>query len=359
MDHITDRYEKLREYMRERRLDAVFISSPENYLYFSGYPNPDGFMVITGAESYVFADFRYIEAVRRDAYKLCRVCEQGETTARSIVEKHGIKTLGIEDNSLTVSAHSRLLSSLDGTGCVTVPLGGAIVEQRSVKYSAEVECIKRAQRIAEGAFSHLLSVINYDMTEIEAAAELEYFMKKNGSEMPAFDTIAVSGKASSVPHGTPRNVRLERGFLTLDFGAKVGGYCSDMTRTVVIGKADDDMKKLYNTVLEAQVTALDYLMSGGRGCLEADGLARGIIDGAGYEGCFGHGLGHGVGLLIHELPNLNRRQNGRRLVSGNIVTVEPGIYIEGKYGCRIEDMALITEDGALDLTDCPKELIEI
>ena len=358
-DHNTDKYKKLRAYMHEKKIDAVYISSPENYLYFSGYHNPDGFMIITDSESYVFADFRYIEAVRRDAYEMCRVCMQGEVTAREIVEKHGIKTLGIEDQSLTVSDHELLTRSLDGTGCKTVPLGASLVAQRAVKYSAEVECITRAQRIAEGAFLHLLNVIHYDMTEIEAAAELEYYMTKNGSEMPVFDTIAVSGTASSVPHGVPRNVKLEPGFLTFDFGAKIGGYCSDMTRTVVVGRADDDMKRLYNTVLSAQKAALDYLLGGGRGCGEADDIARSLIDAAGYRGCFGHGLGHGVGLFIHELPNLNRRRDGNRLVPGNVVTVEPGIYIEGRYGCRIEDMVYITEDGGIDLTNCPKELIEI
>ena len=196
--------------------------------------------------------------------------------------------------------------------------------------------------------------------EIDAALELEFFMRRMGSEGTAFDTIAVSGSASSLPHGVPRNILLERGFLTMDFGACVDGYTSDMTRTVVIGKADDDMKKLYNTVLSAQRAALDAVCEGAC-CKDLDGVARGIIDNAGYKGCFGHSLGHGVGLYVHEMPRLAQSANAdSRLVRGNIVTVEPGIYIAGKYGCRIEDMVAIDHSGnVINYTKSSKELIEI
>lgn len=196
------------------------------------------------------------------------------------------------------------------------------------------------------------------MTETEVAAELEYYMKKNGSDKPSFDTIAVSGSASSRPHGVPRKVKLEKGFLTMDYGAMVNGYHSDMTRTIVIGKADDDMKKLYNTVLTAQLAAIEAITEGVKNA-DMDKVARDIIYGAGYEGCFGHSLGHGVGLEIHEAPNLSPSSGDLTLKVGQIVTVEPGIYIEGKYGCRIEDMVLIEEGGKRNLTNCPKELIEV
>ena len=195
------------------------------------------------------------------------------------------------------------------------------------------------------------------MTEIEVAAELEYFMRKSGADGFAFETIAVSGVSSSLPHGTPKNVKLRPGFLTMDYGARVGGYCSDMTRTVVIGKADAEMKKLYNTVLSAQQAALDFLRAG-VDCAAADKVARDIID-KDYEGAFGHSLGHSVGLFIHESPNLSSRSVGRILRGGEVVTVEPGIYLSGKYGCRIEDMVLITENGIENFTKSPKELVEI
>ncbi len=360
MNYIDSKYARIRSYMTEHGLDAVYVSSPENYLYYSGYQNPDGFMVITQSKSYVFADFRYIEAAKKSVYPNCEICLQGEVGASDILDKESVTRMGFEDEAVTMSEYNKLTGKISKDACRELfPMGEALVRLRAVKYPEEIDCIVKAQRIAEKAFQHILSVINYNMTEIEAAAEIEYYMKKNGSEGPSFDTIAVSGSASSVPHGTPRNVKLERGFLTLDFGAKFGGYCSDMTRTIVIGKADEDMKRLYNTVLSAQLSAIDYLKAGGRGCSQADKVARDVIDGAGYEGRFGHSLGHGVGLYIHERPNLSRLAEKELLSPGNIVTVEPGIYIEGKYGCRIEDMALITEDGANILTDCPKTLIEI
>jgi len=181
-----------------------------------------------------------------------------------------------------------------------------------------------------------------------------------GSEGVAFETIAVSGSASSLPHGVPRNVKLERGFLTMDFGAKRDGYCSDMTRTVVIGKADEDIKRLYNTVLQAQTAALDFIKEG-VSCKEADTVARDIIDNAGYKGYFGHSLGHGVGMYIHESPRFSQAvAPDYKLQRGHIVTVEPGIYIEGLYGCRIEDMIGIMPDGSMyNFTHSRKDLIEL
>jgi hypothetical protein len=195
------------------------------------------------------------------------------------------------------------------------------------------------------------------MTEIEVAAELEYAMRRNGADGFAFETIAVSGDASSLPHGTPRNVKLKKGFLTMDFGAKYEGYCSDMTRTIVIGRADAEIKKLYNTVLEAQTRAIAYLRSGcDQG--EADKVARDFIDSyPEFKGAFGHSLGHGVGLFIHENPRLSTKSFGKALRAGEVVTVEPGIYLYGKYGCRIEDMVKIEDGGVHNFTKSTKELL--
>jgi Xaa-Pro aminopeptidase len=201
--------------------------------------------------------------------------------------------------------------------------------------------------------------ITPDMTEIDVAAELEYFMRKAGASGLAFDTIAVSGDASALPHGTPRNVKLRQGFLTMDFGAKYKGYCSDMTRTVVVGKATPEIKKVYNTVLSAQLAALDVIKMGAD-CAECDRAARELIDSVEeFKGTFGHSLGHGVGLYIHESPRLARLASGRALRAGEIVTVEPGIYLFGKYGCRIEDMVAVKENGIYNFTHSTKELIEI
>ncbi len=350
------RYSKLYEEMKKKELDAVYVSSPENHLYFSHFDNHDGYLVLTKKNSYVFADFRYTEAAREAAFPGMQVCEPGKPSFEEIVQSERCLRVGYEDHALTCAALAGLKKRMPQIEWV--PLGNTFALIRASKTREEVDAIIAAQRIAEGAFHHLLSVIHYDMTEIEVAAELEYHMKKNGSEKPSFDTIAVSGTASSRPHGVPRPVKLEKGFLTMDYGAVVNGYHSDMTRTICIGKADEDVKKLYNTVLQAQLAALDFAALGVLN-REVDKVARDIIDGAGYKGCFGHSLGHGVGLLIHEQPGVSAGMGETVLHAGEIITVEPGIYIEGKYGCRIEDMLYITEDGKENLTGCPKELIEI
>ena len=358
MANYAKRYEKLRAYMKDNGIDAVYVTSPENFLYMSGYNNPDGHMLITMSASYSYNDFRYIEAARAQSFDYVTVLPTPENSMFDIIKTEMIGVVAYENTKLTVAGYDSLVNGIDNANVKTVPLGECFTELRAIKDADEIESIVAAQRIAEGAFAHVIGMLNYNMTEIEVAAELEYFMKKNGSEKPAFDTIAVSGTASSLPHGVPRAVKLERGFLTMDYGAVINGYCSDMTRTIVIGKADEDIKKIYNTVLKAQLDA-EAAIKAGADCGEIDKIARDIIYGAGYEGRFGHGLGHGVGLLIHELPNQNMRSFGRKLVTGNVVTVEPGIYMEGLYGCRIEDMLAVTDDGAVNLTNCTKELIEI
>jgi Xaa-Pro aminopeptidase len=239
-----------------------------------------------------------------------------------------------------------------------VPLGTMLTDLRSVKTEEEIAKIKCAQKITDLAFSHILSIMHPKMTETEVALELAYFMQKNGAAGTSFETIAVSGAASALPHGKCRNLPISKGFLTMDFGCVYQGYCSDMTRTVAIGKASEDMKHLYQTVLSAQAAAIQSIRAGAV-CADVDAVARTIIEQNGYKGAFGHGLGHGVGLDIHELPNLSPSAKEQRLRSGNIVTVEPGIYLRGKYGCRIEDMGCVTEGGFDNFTSASKELIEL
>ena len=358
MNAMTARLTSLRQKMAGLGLDAIYVNSAENHLYMSGFDNPDGHLVITREKAYVFADFRYIEAARADSADGFEVCLPGKPTLNEIVRDCGVKNLGYEDRRMTCSALAGLKKTLDGMGVEFCPVGGMFTEIRSIKTEDEVESIVAAQRIAEGAFEHIRKVIHYDMTETEVAAELEYYMKKNGSEKPSFDTIAVSGTASARPHGVPRPVKLEKGFLTMDYGAVVNGYHSDMTRTIVIGKADEEIARLYNTVLAAQCAAIEAITEGAKNA-DMDKVARDLIDNAGYKGCFGHSLGHGVGLEIHEQPGVSGGMGDAVLKAGQIITVEPGIYIEGKYGCRIEDMVLITEGGKRNLTNCPKEMIEI
>lgn len=338
-------------------MDGVLVTSEKNQRYLTGLNYTDGYVVIGKEHAWLLADFRYIEVAKQAEGEELTVIlmENRKLCLGNIFADNKISVLGYEDENMTcakLEVFKKLFPLVD-----FVPTGALIEKMREVKDAVEFENIKAAQRIAEKAFDRLLSLLSPDMTEREAALELDYGMIKFGAEKTAFDTICVSGTASSMPHGVPRDVKLERGFLTMDFGALYNGYCSDMTRTVVIGKADADMKKIYNTVLQAQLAGLEYIAAGKTGA-ECDKVARDIIYGAGYSGRFGHSLGHGVGMFIHEEPRLSYTFE-HKLVPGNVVTVEPGIYIEGKYGVRIEDMIFITEQGNINLTECKKELIEL
>ena len=239
-----------------------------------------------------------------------------------------------------------------------VPLGEELSLLRAVKDEGEIEKLARAEQIGDEAFSYILTQIKPGITELEIAAKLEYYMKSHGAQEKGFDTIAASGLHSAMPHAVPSEKVLEKGdFLTLDFGCKYQGYCSDMTRTVVIGKANEKQKEIYKIVLEAQEAALAGLRAGMTGA-EGDALARKVIEEAGCGDYFGHGLGHSVGLEIHEKPALSPKDQ-TILRPGIIETVEPGIYIPGLGGVRIEDMTVITENGIKNLTSSPKELIEL
>ncbi len=339
-----------------QKADALLITDELNIRYLGGFDYTDGFLLIARDKAFLFADSRYIEVAKRDADKDFEVVLLNKRRTEHIKEILGDKaTVFYEDNSTTCATLSAYLRGLENT--VFLPAGAIVEEMRNVKDDCEKQSIIKAQRIAEAAFEHILGYISPDVTEKDVALELEFFMRKNGADGVAFDTIAVSGSASSMPHGVPRNVKLEKGFLTMDFGAKVNGYCSDMTRTVCIGEPTAEMKKVYDTVLAAQTAALEYI-SAGKKCADADKTARDIINEAGYGKCFGHSLGHGVGLYIHEGISLSPRSTGV-LEAGNVVTVEPGIYLEGKFGVRIEDMVYVTEKGNENLTKAKKELIVI
>lgn len=342
-------------------IDGIFVTSELNQFYLSGFDYTDGYVLITRKKSYVITDFRYIEAAQSkvgDEFEILMPEQSMALEVKALLAENGVKKLCIEDRTLSLSDFRRYEKLFEGVELVT---GGSdlLDTLREVKTEDEVEKMAKAQAITDAAFEHILGFIKPEMTEIDVALELEFFMRSHGAHALAFDTIAVSGSASSLPHGVPRNVRLEKGFFTMDYGARYEGYCSDMTRTVVLGKADDDMKKLYGTVLSAQLAGIELIAEGVAGN-EVDKVARDIIENAGYKGCFGHGLGHGVGMFIHESPRLSPKASpDKKLIAGNVVTCEPGIYIAGKYGCRIEDMLLVTKDGHVDFTHSPKELIEL
>ena len=348
---------KIRSMLEERGIGALLVTDELNVRYVTGFDVSDAYVLLTHDTAYLLTDFRYYEAATKALSGVFEiVTPRGKLDfVKNELATRSISTIGFEGNSATYSFYQTLSERLNGISISDV--GCLFSELRAVKSEEEIRNIQIAQDIADRAFSELLKVLTPNMTEIEVAAELEYLMKKGGSEATAFQTIAVSGDASALPHGVPRNIKLKKGFLTMDFGAKHKGYCSDMTRTVVIGCADSEMRKLYGTVLDAQLSALEYLHDG-RDCGEADAIARRLIN-AEYPEMFGHSLGHGVGLLVHEAPSLSSRCKGSMLVPGNVVTVEPGIYVYGKYGCRIEDMVTILPEGIHNFTNSTKELIEI
>lgn len=351
--------EKLRASLAAEGMDAVIILDELNQRYLSDFAFTDGLIVITANSAELITDFRYYEMAVKKADKAFNIVMPEKRTEyiQSILSKDECKIVGFEGNTTPYNTYKSYTEKY--TGVQFVDIGNMIEIIRQIKTPEEISAMQKAQDITDKAFSHVLSVLTPNMTELDVAVELEYAMRKAGASGIAFDTIAVSGDASALPHGTPRNIKLRPGFLTMDFGAKFDDYCSDMTRTVVIGKADEDIKKLYNTVLRAQLSAIEYLRAGADAG-EADKVARDIIDSfAEYNGAFGHSLGHSVGLFIHESPRLSKGSFGRKLRVGEILTVEPGIYLFGKYGCRIEDMVAIEENGIYNFTHSTKELIEI
>ncbi len=359
MSHLTN----LQAAMKRESVEAVVVSSEINQRYLSGLNYTDGFVVVLPEAAFLLADFRYIEDARSvvDAAEFEIVMPDRSMLAyvAAILKDHHVKTVHFEEASLSYALLERFKKTFEGVELV--PGGSNLIDGlRLYKDEAEIAKMQKAQDLTDAAFSHILNFITPERTEVEVALELEFFMRAHGSEGTAFETIAVSGTNSSRPHGVPRPVKLEKGFFTMDYGARVDGYCADMTRTVIIGRADEEMKHLYNTVLRAQTEAIAALKVG-LPCADADKVARDIINAAGYEGRFGHSLGHGVGLYIHEEPRLAGKVPAEEVLRpGHVVTVEPGIYLEGKYGCRIEDMIAIRPDGTIhDFTNSPKELIEL
>lgn len=356
------RLQKFRSALAAQGADAALITSATNQKYLSSFAFDDGFVLVTKKNNYLITDFRYAEAAKEQSDPDLTVLTPNIGMLNCIAEllaENGCTSVLFEEDSLTWADYGKYREKLPKAELA--PGASALLWNcRLYKDDAELETMARAQAITDAAFSHILQYIKPEMTEIEVALELEFFMRKNGADGLAFETIAVSGSASSRPHGVPRPCRLEKGFLTMDFGARVDGYCSDMTRTIVLGKADAEMKDLYNTVLRAQTESLAAYREGAS-CAALDKIARDIIDGTPrYKGTFGHSLGHGVGLFIHENPRVSSRAQTDRLERGVVVTCEPGIYLAGKYGCRIEDMVAIRPDGTTyNFTHSVKDLIEL
>ncbi len=340
---------------------AALITAKHHIQYLTGFPSGDSYLLITREKGYFLTDFRYIETARQTVHGLeCRVITRLSEALREIAEHCGLRQILLEAAETSVSFLERMRGQLDGVAVdVSADLDAWLCDMRAVKNEYEVGKILQAQALAEEGFDHIVQVIREGMTEREIALELEFYIRKRGAERAAFDFIVVSGANTSLPHGVPTNKPIERGdFITMDFGAVVDGYHSDMTRTVAMGAVSEEQRHVYDTVLKAQREALGVLKAG-LPCVEGDAAARRVIESAGYGDRFGHATGHGVGVQIHEEPRLSAAAGEQRLQVGNIVTVEPGIYLEGRFGVRIEDMVLIEESGCRNLTKSPKELLFI
>ena len=348
-------YQKLRQFLREA--DGVFLTSPHNLRYFTGFRGGEGIALITGESRYLFVDSRYTVAAGLEAPDF-EVVEfgAGQRNAEIAQRLSGIRSLVFEDEFLTVQEFRGFQKAWEQVEWIG--RSSEIEALRMVKSEEELRWMREAEQIGGDAFLAVIPEIRPGAAENEIAAELEYQMRRGGAEGTSFETIVVSGQKASMPHGKPDGKKLAYGdFVTMDFGCRFGGYCSDMTRTVVVGKASGEQKKIYAAVLAAQQKGLDTIRAGILG-RDADRAARAVIEEAGYGRFFGHALGHGVGLLIHELPNLSPRCE-IRLEPGMVVTCEPGIYVPGLGGVRIEDMVRVTGDGMENLTRLSKELLEL
>ena len=349
--------EKYQSLLETGEVDALLLTSVYNRLYAAQYRVAEGVAVVTREGAYYFTDSRYIEAAEKNLKGFTvRMTHPGSSEIERINEvigEHTIKKLGFEENDMTYGDYLRYNEALHA---VLVPMQAKIDAFRATKEPWEIELMRKAQAITDQTFSELCKIIQAGMTEKELEAELLYRLYKHGAEGPSFDPIVVSGPNTSLPHGVPGERKLEFGdFITMDFGCIYGGYCSDMTRTVALGFVSEEMDKVYKTVLKAQLAGIAATKAGVAG-RDIDGTARKVIADAGYGDYFGHGYGHSLGILIHEAPNANTR-NDQPMPAGAVVSAEPGVYLPGKLGVRIEDVTVITETGCEVLTKSPKNLI--
>lgn len=344
--------------LKNAEFDAVLVTSPENRRYTTGFESTDGYVIVTDSSAAFFVDGRYSElaAEKITDAEIILISRAADAYAymNDYIEKHGIKRLGVEGGKLSNSSYLRLKEKLKAD---FINAQQFFADLRKVKSREELDIMIKAQRIAEKSYLETAGAIHLGMTEKDLAAELFCRMIKNGADDRSFETIVVSGAHSSMPHGQAEDRPLQKGFLTIDFGCKYEGYCSDTTRTLCIGEPDGEMIKVYDTVLKAQETAIAAAKNGITG-KALDAAARDVIKAAGYGEYFVHALSHGVGLEIHEQPNASP-QSSDTIITGNVISVEPGIYIPGKYGVRIEDVIYITDNGMENLTSLNKELAVI
>ena len=341
---LKNRLNKLRQKLADNEVDAILISQPENRYYLSGFAGSAGFLLVTAQKAVLATDFRYIEQARTQApdYEVFQITGDMTSWFPKLVAETGLRKPGFEAGHITFATYRQLSDMLKEhqSRIKLIPLDGLVESLRAVKEPEEIELITRAAEIGDNAFAYIEDVIHAGMSEKEAAWEIEKFMRENGSQSVPFDVIVASGPNSALPHAKPSQRAIESGEpIVIDIGARFDGYASDLTRTICLGTPDDSFKKIYDIVLGAQLAALAIIKEGMTG-EQADSLARKVIEEAGYSEAFGHALGHGVGLAPHELPRLGSGST-EALVAGMVFTVEPGIYLPGWGGVRIEDLAVM------------------
>lgn len=353
MDHIARLSASLGE------LDALLLTGESNCFYATGFLG-EGVTVVTKQGAYYITDSRYTEAAEKTIGAAAKVWEMSRENPmsaliRRALEEAGAVKVGFEEEVMTVAQHKVFSEKLS---CELLPASKLLTSLRGSKDEEEIALLVAAQKIAEGALEQLLKEIRIGMTEKEIAARLQYLMVSAGAEKLSFDTIVASGPNSSMPHAVPTERKIQKGdFITIDFGCVYGGYCSDMTRTFAIGEVSDEMRRVYNIVLEAQKAGIAAARAGISG-KDIDGAAREVIEKAGYGKHFGHSLGHSLGIDIHESPNASPA-NEEPMPVGAVISAEPGIYLPGKFGVRIEDVLVLHEDGCRNITAFPKELLVI
>jgi Xaa-Pro aminopeptidase len=344
-----NRLEKLRQKLAEREIEAILVSQPENRYYLSGFCGSNGILLITPKDKVLATDFRYIEQARRQSpgYELLKINGNMESWLPGLIDRLNLRSLGFEAGHITFTEYHRIKDVLDKAELQLklVPIDGLVESLRAIKESHEIELITKAAAITDAAFEYITDTIRVGITELELAWEIEKFLRENGSEPIPFDVIVASGPNSALPHARPSQRNIKSGEpVLIDIGARFQGYGSDLSRTICLGKPDDTFKRVYETVLAAQLKAIAETVAGITGD-QADAIARGAIKQAGFGNSFGHGLGHGLGLASHERPRLGPDSHDE-LLDGMVFTIEPGIYLVGWGGVRIED-SVVMENGKI------------
>ena len=344
--------------LSEREVDAILVSGAENRRYLSGFSGSAGYLYITGERAHLATDFRYTEQATAQAVHFdVEQVRVGWDWLLTQLKESGAKRLGFESQAMTVSTYNSLMGAIKEdtglSGVDLVPISDLTDGQRSIKDADELVLLQRAIDASDLAMEQVCPIITAGMTEREVAWRMEMAMRDAGADGISFDTIVAAGPNGAMAHHMPTDKVIQRGEpIVIDMGAKVGGYCSDITRTVVVGEPDEMFHKIYGIVLDAQLTAIDKVRTGMTG-EEADGLARDVIAEAGYGDNFGHSLGHGVGLAVHENPRVSPRSQDPLDVN-SVFTVEPGIYLSGWGGVRIEDIVILDKNGATPLSKASK-----